>query len=143
MWTDFFAAHSFHCNYIQVVQVIATTLISVTVAVFTLSSSFLVSKVENIKELAKEIEDGGVSMSTQKKKREITSFIYRMKSVTINSLISLILSILGFIVYVVFTFIYLPYWELLAMVPLILAIFFIGVSLNALIGWYLKFHKHH
>lgn len=143
MWTDYFISDSFHNSYIQVVQAIVTTIISISVAVFTLSSSFLVSKVENIKELTKEIEEGGISMSTQKKKRDITSFISRMKHVTINSLIALFISIIGFLIYVVFTFIHLPFWELSALLPLIISTIYIGVSLKNLIEWYLKFHKHH
>lgn len=143
MWTDYFISDSFHNSYIQVVQAIVTTIISISVAVFTLSSSFLVSKVENIKELTKEIEEGGISMSTQKKKRDITSFISRMKHVTINSLIALFISIIGFLIYVVFTFIHLPFWELSALLPLIILTIYIGVSLKNLIEWYLKFHKHH
>ena len=143
MWTDYFISDSFHNSYIQVVQAIVTTIISISVAVFTLSSSFLVSKVENIKELTKEIEEGGISMSTQKKKRDITSFISRMKHVTINSLIALFISIIGFLIYVVFTFIHLPFWELSSLLPLIISTIYIGVSLKNLIEWYLKFHKHH
>lgn len=143
MWTDYFISDSFHNSYIQVVQAIVTTIISISVAVFTLSSSFLVSKVENIKELTKEIEEGGISMSTQKKKRDITSFISRMKHVIINSLIALFISIIGFLIYVVFTFIHLPFWELSALLPLIISTIYIGVSLKNLIEWYLKFHKHH
>lgn len=143
MWTDYFISDSFHNSYIQVVQAIVTTIISISVAVFTLSSSFLVSKVENIKELTKEIEEGGISVSTQKKKRDITSFISRMKHVTINSLIALFISIIGFLIYVVFTFIHLPFWELSALLPLIISTIYIGVSLKNLIEWYLKFHKHH
>lgn len=143
MWTDYFISDSFHNSYIQVVQAIVTTIISISVAVFTLSSSFLVSKVENIKELTKEIEEGGISMSTKKKKRDITSFISRMKHVTINSLIALFISIIGFLIYVVFTFIHLPFWELSALLPLIISTIYIGVSLKNLIEWYLKFHKHH
>ena len=133
MWTDYFISDSFHNSYIQVVQAIVTTIISISVAVFTLSSSFLVSKVENIKELTKEIEEGGISMSTQKKKRYITSFISRMKHVTINSLIALFISIIGFLIYVVFTFIHLPFWELSALLPLIISTIYIGVSLKNLI----------
>lgn len=143
MWIEYFGSIGFHDSYIQVLQAIGTTLISVAVAVFTLSSSFLVSKVENIKELTKEIEEGGVSMSTQKQKRDITSFISRMKCVTINSLIALLISITGFIAYIVFSFIHLPFWELLALLPIIVAIIYIVTSLKTLIGWYLKFHKHH
>jgi len=143
MWIEYFESIGFHDSYIQVLQAVGSTLISVAAAVFTLSSSFLVSKVENIKELTKEIEEGGVSMSTQKQKRDITSFISRMKCVTINSLIALLISITVFIAYIVFSFIHLPFWELLALLPIIVAIIYIVTSLNALIGWYLKFHKHH
>jgi hypothetical protein len=66
-----------------------------------------------------------------------------MKHVTINSLIALFISIIGFLIYVVFTFIHLPFWELSALLPLIISTIYIGVSLKNLIEWYLKFHKHH
>lgn len=143
MWTDFLTSDTFHCTYMSVLQALTTTLISVSVAIFTLSSSFLVSKVEGIDKIVNAIESGGISLSIQKKRRDLYNFVSKMKSVTFNALISLPLAILGFFAYVLFSFWRASYWELLALLPLIVSLIFVSISLIKLIKWYLKFHKHH
>lgn len=143
MWTDFLESGAFHDTYMQVLQALATTLISISVAIFTLSSSFLISKVEGIDKIAKAIESGGVSLSIQKKRRDLFNFVSKMKSITFNALIALPLAGLGFLAYIIFSFWEVPYWELSALLPIIGSIIFMSLSLYRLIRWYLKFHKHH
>lgn len=143
MWTDCLFTEQFHSAYITVLQAVATTLISISVAVFTLSSSFLVSKVEGIDKIVSAIENGGISISTQKRIRDVHGFVEKMKSVTINALIALPLAIIGFIAYVTFSFWRIPCWELTAIIPLIVSMVYISISLTKLIKWYYKFHKHH
>lgn len=143
MWTEFLTSDTFHCTYMSVLQALATTLISISVAIFTLSSSFLVSKVEGIDKIVNAIESGGISLSIQKKRRDLYNFVSKMKSVTFNALISLPLAVLGFIAYILFSFWRISYWELLALLPLIGSVIFMSKSLYQLIRWYLRFHKHH
>lgn len=143
MWTDFLTSDTFHCTYMSVLQALTTTLISVSVAIFTLSSSFLVSKVEGIDKIVNAIESGGISLSIQKKRRDLYNFVSKMKSVTFNALISLPLAILGFLAYILFSLWRVSYWELLALLPIIGSLIFVSISLIKLIKWYLKFHKHH
>ena len=143
MWTEFLTSDTFHCTYMSVLQALSTTLISVSVAIFTLSASFLVSKVDGIEKIVRAIESGGISLSIQKKRRDIYNFVSKMKSVTFNALISLPLAILGFIAYILFSLWRVSYWELLALLPLIGSIIFMSISLHKLIRWYIKFHKHH
>ena len=143
MLTEFLTSDTFHCTYMSVLQALATTLISVSVAIFTLSSSFLVSKVEGIDKIVNAIESGGISLSIQKKRRDLYNFVSKMKSVTFNALISLPLAILGFLAYILFSFWRVSYWELLALLPIIGSLAFVSISLIKLIKWYLKFHKHH
>lgn len=143
MWTELLTAETFHNTYMSVLQALATTLISVSVAIFTLSSSFLVGKIEGIDKIVNAIDSGGVSLSIQKKRRDLYNFVSKMKCVTINALIAMPLAIIGFMAYILFSFWRVSYWELLAMLPLIGSIIFISLSLFKLIKWYLKFHKHH
>lgn len=127
----------------SVLQALATTLISISVAIFTLSSSFLVSKMDGIDKIVSAIESGGISLSIQKKRRDLYNFVSKMKDVTFNALVSLPLAVLGFLAYILFSFWRVPYWELLALLPLIGSTIFMSISLHKLIRWYLKFHKHH
>lgn len=143
MWTDFLTSDTFHCTYMSVLQALATTLISVSVAIFTLSSSFLVSKVEGIDKIVNAIESGGISLSIQKKRRDLYNFVYKMKSVTLNALIAMPFAIVGFFAYILFSFWRIPYWELLALLPLTGSTIYVSLSLYKLIKWYIKFHKHH
>lgn len=143
MWTEFLISDTFHCTYMSVLQALATTLISISVAIFTLSSSFLVSKVEGIDKIVSAIESGGFSLSIQKKRRDLYIFVSKMKDITFNALVSLPLAVLGFLAYILFSFWRVPYWELLALLPLIGSTIFMSISLHKLIRWYLKFHKHH
>lgn len=143
MLTDCLLTEQFHSAYIDVLQAVSTTLISISVAVFTLSSSFLVSKVEGIDKIVSAIENGGISISTQKRIRDVHGFVDKMKSVTINALIALPLALLGFVAYIVFSFWWIKFWELSAIIPLTGSLVYITISLTKLIKWYYKFHKHH
>lgn len=143
MWTEFLTSNTFHDTYLSVLQALATTLISVSVAIFTLSSSFLVSKTEGIDKIVNAIESGGVSLTIQKKRRDLYNFVYKMKSVTINALIAMPLAIVGFLAYILFSFWRVYYWELLALLPLLGSIIYVSLSLYKLIKWYIKYHKHH
>lgn len=143
MRTELLTSDIFHATYMSVLQALATTLISVSVAIFTLSSSFLVSKTEGIDKIVNAIDSGGVSLSIQKKRRDLYHFVSKMKCVTINALIAMPLAIIGFLAYILFSFWRVSYWELSAMLPLIGSIIYISISLFKLIKWYYKFHKHH
>lgn len=143
MWTEFLISDAFHDTYLSVLQALATTLISVSVAIFTLSSSFLVSKTEGIDKIVTAIETGGVSLTIQKKRRDLLNFVSKMKSVTINALIAMPLAIVGFLAYIFFSFWRVSYWELSALLPLLGSIIYLSLSLYQLIKWYIKFHKHH
>ena len=81
---------------------IATTLLSVGISVFTLTTAFIVSKKDNLNELGKQVEEGGQSLTLARRMNALRRFIKTMKSVTKMSMAVVISSVLSILLVVVF-----------------------------------------
>lgn len=130
-------------NLLDIAQNLSSIIISVSVSIFTLTVAFLVSKAEDLGELYKEINRTGISQSNQKKARDSKNFFVRMKRVTANALIALVISIIALFSCIATSFLDTSFWTLLVFIPVAAAIAYVGISLAELIKWYWNFHKNH
>ena len=69
-------------DFLSLCMTIATTLLSVGVSVFTLTTAFVVSKKDSLNELGRQVEEGGHSLTLARRMNALRRFIMTMKSVT-------------------------------------------------------------
>lgn len=89
-------------NFLSFSMTIATTLLSVGVSVFTLTTAFIVSKKDSLNELGTQVEEGGQSLTLARRMNALRKFIKTMKSVTKMSMAVVIFSVLSILLVVVF-----------------------------------------
>lgn len=88
-------------DFLSLCMTIATTLLSVGVSVFTLTTAFLVSKKDSLNELGQQVEEGGQSLTLARKMNALRRFIKTMKSVTKMSMAVVISSIMSILLVIV------------------------------------------
>ena len=88
-------------DYLSLCMTIATTLLSVGVSIFTLSTAFLVSKKESLNELDRQVEEGGQSLTLARRMNALRNFIMTMKSVTKISMVVIVSSTLSTVLVVI------------------------------------------
>ena len=76
--------------------------LSITIAVFTLATAFIISKRDLRNDLEQQINEGGVSLTLARRIKAINIFITRMKKITNKSIIATIIFVVGLIMYVIF-----------------------------------------
>ena len=88
-------------NFLSLCMTIATTLLSVGVSVFTLTTAFVVSKKDSLNELGRQVEEGGQSLTLSRRMNALRRFVKTMKSVTKMSMFVVVSSILSILLVVV------------------------------------------
>lgn len=84
--------------------------LSVVIAIFTLTTAFIISKRDMLKDLEQQINEGGVSLNLARRISATNTFISRMQKITKNSIIATIIFVVGLILYVVFCFLQPSWW---------------------------------
>ena len=82
-------------DFLSLCMTIATTLLSVGVSVFTLTTAFIVGKKDCLNELGTQVEEGGQSLILARRMNALRRFIKTMKSVTKMSMTVVISSFLS------------------------------------------------
>lgn len=88
-------------DFLSLCMTIATTLLSVGVSVFTLTTAFVVSKKDSLNELGRQVEEGGQSLTLARRMNALRRFIKTMKSVTKMSMAVVASSLLSILLIVV------------------------------------------
>lgn len=89
-------------DFLSLCMTIATTLLSVGVSVFTLTTAFIVGKKDSLNELGMQVEEGGQSLTLARRMNALRRFIKTMKSVTKMSMTVVISSVLSILLVIVF-----------------------------------------
>ena len=84
--------------------------LSITIAIFTLATAFIISKKDVRNELEQQIKEGGVSLTLARRRKATNTFINRMRKVTNNSIIATVILIIGHMAYVVFRLLQPSWW---------------------------------
>ena len=88
-------------DFLSLCMTIATTLLSVGVSVFTLTTAFVVSKKDSLNELGRQVEEGGQSLTLARRMNALRRFIMTMKSVTKMSMAIVASSVLSILLVVI------------------------------------------
>ncbi len=82
-------------DFLSLCMTIATTLLSVSVSIFTLTTAFVVSKKDSLNELGRQVEEGGQSLTLARRMNALRSFIKTMKFITKMSMAAVLSSVLS------------------------------------------------
>ena len=125
-------------DFLSLSMTIATTLLSVGVSVFTLTTAFIVSKKDNLNELGKQVEEGGQSLTLARRMNALRRFIKTMKSVTKMSMAVVISSVLSILSVVVFRNVSAGIHVHLLILTSVVSIVFTVMCIWVLFKWFLK-----
>lgn len=84
--------------------------LSITIAIFTLATAFIINKRDMRNELEQQINEGGISLTLSRRIKTTNNFINRMRKITNNSIGATIIFIIGLLAYVVFQLIRPSWW---------------------------------
>lgn len=125
-------------EFLSLSMTIATTLLSVGVSVFTLTTAFIVSKKDSLNELGRQVEEGGQSLTLARRMNALRKFIKTMKSVTKMSIAVVISSVLSIILVLVFRNVTAGAHVHLLTLASVVSVVFTVMCIWALFKWFLR-----
>lgn len=125
-------------NFLSFSMTIATTLLSVGVSVFTLTTAFIVSKKDSLNELGTQVEEGGQSLTLARRMNALRRFIKTMKSVTRMSMTVVISSVLSILLVIVFRNLSAGAHVHLLTLTSVLSVVFTVMCIWVLFKWFIK-----
>ena len=125
-------------NFLSFSMTIATTLLSVGVSVFTLTTAFIVSKKDSLNELGTQVEEGGQSLTLARRMNALRRFIKTMKSVTKMSMTVVISSVLSILLVIVFRNLSAGAHVHLLTLTSVLSVVFTVMCIWVLFKWFLR-----
>lgn len=115
---------------------IASTLLSLGVAIFTLSAAFIVTKKSLLKEYQKQAEVGGMSLTIMRNIDSTKDFLKIMRIITKRSIVTIISSAIAFVFAILFNFIEIGYFVHLLAIPVVFGGFGAFSCLKNIFNWY-------
>ena len=125
-------------NFLSFSMTIATTLLSVGVSVFTLTTAFIVSKKDSLNELGTQVEESGQSLTLARRMNALRRFIKTMKSVTKMSMTVVISSVLSILLVIVFRNLSAGAHVHLLTLTSVLSVVFTVMCIWVLFKWFIK-----
>ena len=125
-------------NFLSFSMTIATTLLSVGVSVFTLTTAFIVRKKDSLNELGTQVEEGGQSLTLARRMNALRRFIKTMKSVTRMSMTVVISSVLSILLVIVFRNLSAGAHVHLLTLTSVLSVVFTVMCIWVLFKWFIK-----
>ena len=125
-------------KFLSFSMTIATTLLSVGVSVFTLTTAFIVSKKDSLNELGTQVEEGGQSLTLARRMNALRRFIKTMKSVTKMSMTVVISSVLSILLVIVFRNLSAGAHVHLLTLTSVLSVVFTVMCIWVLFKWFIK-----
>ena len=142
IWPNQMMINGHYDDLLSLLLTISTTLLSIDVSVFTLSTAFLVSKKDTQKEVYDKILKDGNSLTLSKRYNALKRFIVTIKGVSKYSIYSMGGAVLTIVLTIVFQnlspnpYIYLIY------LPVIVSFIFTCICLFVLMKWFFKSIKN-
>ncbi len=128
-----------YLDFLSFYLTLATTLCGVGISIFTLTSAFIVSKKDLLKQLKDEINKDRISLSYAYKIQSLQIFIKRMKEVTTSSIWLISFSLISIITICILKLCQPNNWGHIVLLCIISAFVFLFVCLYKLYSWYRKY----
>ena len=110
--------------------------LSVVIAIFTLTTAFIISKRDMLKDLEQQIDEGGVSLNLARRISATSTSISRMRKITNNSIIATAIFVVGLILYIIFCFLQPSWWIGLLTIITGIGIVYVLYIIALLFIWY-------
>lgn len=110
--------------------------LSVAIAIFTLTTAFIISKRDVLKDLEQQVDERGVSLNLARRIKATNTFISKMRKITNNSIIATAIFVVGLILYVVFCFLQPSWWIGLLTIITGIGIVYVLYIIALLFIWY-------
>lgn len=110
--------------------------LSVVIAIFTLTTAFIISKRDMLKDLEQQIDEGGVSLNLARRISATNTSISRMRKITNNSIIATAIFVVGLILYIIFCFLQPSWWIGLLTIITGIGIVYVLYIIALLFIWY-------
>lgn len=128
-----------YLDFLSFYLTLATTLCGVGISIFTLTSAFIVSKKDSLKQLKDEINKDRISLSYAYRIQSLQVFIKRMKEVTTSSIWLISFSLISIITIWILKLCQPNNWSYIVLLCIISAFVFLFVCLYKLYSWYIKY----
>lgn len=138
IWQSLMMTDSQYNSFLSLILTISTTLLSIGISIFTLSTAFFVSKKDGLKEVSEQISQAGNSLTLAKRYQALKRFIHVMKSISKQTLFVSISSIVTIVCILVFRQFSFSMYIYLVYIPLIISVVYTCICLYSLIRWFLK-----
>ncbi len=138
IWQSLMMTDSQYNSFLSLILTISTTLLSIGVSIFTLSTAFFVSKKDGLKEVNEQISQNGNSLTLAKRYRALKRFICVMKSISKQTLFVSLSSIVAIICVLVFRQFSFSMYVYLVYIPLLISVVYTCICLYSLIRLFFK-----
>jgi len=138
IWQSLMMTDSQYNSFLSLILTISTTLLSIGISIFTLSTAFFVSKKDGLKEVSEQISQAGNSLTLAKRYKALKRFIHVMKSISKQTLFVSISSIVTIVCVLVFRQFSFSMYIYIVYIPLIISVVYTCICLYSLIRWFLK-----
>lgn len=138
IWQSLMMTDSQYNSFLSLILTISTTLLSIGISIFTLSTAFFVSKKDGLKEVSEQISQAGNSLILAKRYKALKRFIHVMKSISKQTLFVSISSIVTIVCVLVFRQFSFSMYIYIVYIPLIISVVYTCICLYSLIRWFLK-----
>lgn len=123
-------------SHVDYIITLSLTLLGIGVSLFALTSAFIVSKKDSLKELQRDANLNGYSNSLAKRMKSDSNFINTMRLSTSLTFFIIVISSLSFVAVNIFKFINSNPWVLLLYILVIIAFVYLIRILVLLYKWY-------
>lgn len=117
---------------------VSSTLLSLGVAIFTLSTAFIVSKRNLLSEYQKQVEKDGISLTMMRKIDATKDFLKTMRNITKNSIIIIATATIVFTLCIYFNYINIGCWIHVLVIPTTISAVSTFYCIRKLFLWYRK-----
>lgn len=138
IWQSLMMTESQYNSFLSLILTISTTLLSIGISIFTLSTAFFVSKKDGLKDVYEQISQDGNSLTLAKRYQALKRFIYVMKSISKQTLFVSLSSIVAIICVLVFRQFSFSMYVYLVYIPLMISVVFTCICLYSLIRLFFK-----
>lgn len=117
---------------------VSSTLLSLGVAIFTLSTAFIVSKRNLMSEYQKQVEKDGISLTLMRKIDGTKDFLKKMRNITKSSIIIIANATIVFALCICFNYINIGGWIHVLVIPITISTVSTFYCIRKLFIWYRK-----
>lgn len=138
IWQNLVMTDGQYNDFLSIVLAISTTLLSIGISIFTLSTAFMVGKKDLLKEVSEKISQEGNSLTLSKKHQSLKKYVSVMRSISKNAIFNSASSIVSIVMVLVFRHFSSSIYVYVVYLPMVISVVFTCICIYQLLKWFLK-----